>query len=333
MTHRERQLAAIRREPTDRPSVDAICIEIMPQIGAYLGVSECEVPDALGLDGRITAAGWLDTHRPEWTGATHDHYGSVHAYPLADADAHAIEAYPWPDPDTGAYDWSGAAHAAAAMQAAGYAVRGPYWRPVFDQACALTGMETMLVWMLEEPELAERLLERVAAVQLAYVRRYLDACGDALDILYLGDDFASQRGLMMSPAVWRRYIASHLAALFAEGVRRGKPVWFHSCGDITAVLPDLIGMGVNVWETVQLHALPLSAAELKREYGAHLCFFGGISTQHLPGQSPDDVRSAVRAAKAALGPTGYICGPDHHIKPDVTPELAVVLFETAREPW
>jgi uroporphyrinogen decarboxylase len=88
---------------------------------------------------------------------------------------------------------------------------------------------------------------------------------------------------------------------------------------------------MDVWETVQLHSLPMSARELKREFGRHVTFFGGINTQRMPFAGPEDVQAEVQACIEALGEGGgYICGPDHHIKPDVSPEVAVALFDAAR---
>jgi uroporphyrinogen decarboxylase len=153
-----------------------------------------------------------------------------------------------------------------------------------------------------------------------------------LHILCLGDDFATQRGLMVSPDAWCRHIKPHLARLFEIGKSRGKFVWFHSCGDITSVLGDLIDIGMDVWETVQLHALPIDAHALKRQYGRHVTFFGGINTQRLPFMTPDEVRREVRRVINMLGPdgAGYICGPDHHIKPDVSVQNTLALFDEAQ---
>ncbi len=118
--------------------------------------------------------------------------------------------------------------------------------------------------------------------------------------------------------------------MFELGKSRGKFVWFHSCGDITAILSDLIDIGVDVWETVQLHTLPMSAEELKREYGKHITFFGGINTQRLPFAKPEEIRAEVIDCIKILGKGGgYICGPDHHIKPDVSVENTLALFDTA----
>jgi len=134
---------------------------------------------------------------------------------------------------------------------------------------------------------------------------------------------------MMDPALWRRMLKPRYAQLFALGKRRGLPIWFHSCGDITAVLPDLIDIGMDVWETVQLHTLPLPPEELKRRYGRQIAFFGGVNTQRLPFMTPAEVSGEVRRCIDVLGEGGgYICGPDHHLKPDAN---VVSLFDAARD--
>ncbi|NLG26453.1 MAG: hypothetical protein GX557_00965 [Chloroflexi bacterium] len=337
MSGRDRQLAAISHTLADRLPVDAICVENQADIARLLDIPTDAVLDRLGLDGRIISAPYtgeapvLPTGQPltEWRVPLVDDYGTARAYPLATAESLAeIERFPWPSPDD--YDYALAAEAAHALNPR-YAVRGPYWVPLICRVFDLVGMEQAMVWMTAEPALFEAVLERATTFTEVFCERLLTACGDAMPFLCLGDDFATQRGLMVSPALWRRWLKPRLARVFAVGKRLGKHVWFHSCGDITAVLPDLLDIGMDVWETVQLHALPLSASDLKREYGAHLTFFGGVNTQRLPFVTPEQVRAEVRACIEVLGRDGgYICGPDHHIKPDVPAANAVALFDDAR---
>jgi len=339
MNHRERELAAIRHEIPGRIPVDAIAVENTAAVAAHVGITEAEVTRRLGLDGRcvgIEYAGpeWKARHDPdfdEWgafagAGAV---YGGGHAYPLGAAVAPGeVERYRYPDP--AGYDYARAA-AAAGSFAGEYAVRGPYWQPLFCRVCSLAGMETALVWMAAEPALFEAAIEAVFERTFELCREFIRGCGAALDIFCLGDDFATQRGMLFDPELWRRYLKRRYEKLFELGKAAGKFVWFHSCGDITAVLPDLIDIGMDVWETVQLHTLPLSPEELKREYGAHLTFFGGVSTQRLPFAEPDAVAAEVTRCIDALGEGGgYICGPDHHVKPDVPAANALALFDTAR---
>jgi uroporphyrinogen decarboxylase len=340
VTHKERQLAAIRHEETDRISVDAICIENLSEIAKYLGMSDDgnAVLDRLGIDGRIVSV-WQQylgelpiaadgTRLTEWGTETEEDYGTNHHYPLANASSVAdVDNYNWPNPAL--YDFADAARLAEEFSKK-YAVRGPCWKPLFCRVCEMMGMEEAMVKMAVEPAVFEAAIEQVFQYVYSYSKSMLDTCGDTLDIYSIGDDFATQRGMLISPEQWRKFLKPRYAALFAMAKERGKPIWFHSCGDVTAVLPDLIDIGVDVWETVQLHTLPMRPEELKREYGSHLTFFGGVNTQRLPFISPPEVREETLHCIKVLGKGGgYICGPDHHIKPDVPPANTLALFDTA----
>lgn len=336
MNSRERQLAVICHEHTDRISVDAICVENQAEVAKFLDIDPSTVLDRLGIDGRIISAGYKGKVREpengvyfsEWgTPGTGD-YGAYRFNPLANAESISdIEKYPYPDPSN--YDFESAGQWAKSLGEK-YAIRGPYWKPLFCQACDLFGMEEAMVRMLTQPSIFEAVLEKVFEHLIEFCKRLLDACGDSMPIFCLGDDFATQRGLMISPEQWRKFLKPRFAKLFDVGKSRGKFVWFHSCGDITSILPDLIDIGVDVWETVQLHTLPMSAEELKREYGKHITFFGGINTQRLPFAKPDEIRAEViNCIKILSKDGGYICGPDHHIKPDVSVENTLALFDTA----
>lgn len=337
LSARERQLAAIRHESSDRISIDAIAVENTAALAGFLGIEIEEVIERLGLDGRIVQANYGKelplsadgVSTTEWgTPGVAVPYGKAREYPLANTeDILEIERYAWPDPAD--YLFEDAAELAHDV-AGNYAVRGPYWKPLFCRVCDLFGMEEAMIRLLASPVLFEAALQKVFEFTEEYCSRLLDACGDDMPILCLGDDFASQRGLMISPGSWRKFLKPKYANLFQLGKKRGKFVWFHSCGDITEVLPDLIDIGMDVWETVQLHTLPIMPEQLKREYGSYITFFGGINTQRLPFCTPQDVEREVKSTIRILGENGgYICGPDHHIKPDVPPENTVALFDTA----
>jgi len=340
MTHRERQLATIRRELTDRVSVDAIAIYDLDAIAGFLNIGKKEVADHLGLDGRLVVLEYDNEFRSPpsderpvaWSTVLLDEsrstYGGDRTYPLADAKSVSdVEAYQWPDVDRFNY-----AKAAAVSRKYGdtYAVRGPFWVPLFCKACDLFGIEGAMVRMMAEPAVFEAALDRITEITIELSERFLDACGDSMPIYYTGDDFATQRGLMISPDTWRKFIKPRLARVFEVGKKRGKFIWFHSCGDITSVLPDLIDIGMDVWETVQLHTLPISAEELKRQYGKHIAFFGGVNGQKLPFAAPEEIGKETRRCIEILGEEGgYICGPDRTVNLDMPPENTVALFEAA----
>ena len=335
MTSRERVLCAIRHKLPDRIPIDAIAVENKRVLSGHLRVAERDVTAALGLDGRIVNAPCVGDLQPgpngeplsEWRTVKVD-YGTTQPHPLANAQSSRdLDAYPWPTMDL--YDF---AHARRLARELGrtYALRGPCFFPLFCRLCDLFGMEEAMARMLLEPALFEEALERVFDYTHEYCLRLIEACGADMPILCLGDHFATQRYMMIDPALWRKFLKPRYARLFELGKNHGKAIWFHACGNITEVLPDLIDIGVDVWETVQLHTLPLSARQLKREYGRHVTFFGGINTQQLPSATPRQVRDEVERCITDLGRGGgYICGPDHHIKPDVPAANALALFGAA----
>ena len=336
MNSRQRQLYTIERKNTDRISVDAICIENQAAIAKFLHIDINDVLDRLGIDGRIISAGYtgelLESKDgitfTEWGTPNTGDYGAWRKNPLTNIESvFEVENYRWPNIKDYDFDRAGAYAKAIGDK---YALRGPYWMPIFCRACDLFGMEEAMVKMINNPAVFEATLEIIFIHTTEFCERLILTCGDNLPILCLGDDFATQRGLMISPDYWRKFLKSRYAKLFEIGKKYGKFVWFHSCGDITSILPDLIDIGIDVWETVQLHTLPISPQQLKKQYGKYITFFGGINTQRLPFMTSEEVRKEVIRCIEILGDGGgYICGPDHHIKPDVSAENTITLFDTA----
>lgn len=336
MNGRERELAAIRHELPDRIPIDAICVENQEKVAEFLKIESSAVLDRLGIDGRIVSAPYLGellepvkgVNFTEWGTPNTGDYGTVRYNPLGRIHSLSeVERHGWPDP--GLYDFTAATKTARTFNSR-YAVRGPYWNPLFCRVCDLFGMEQAMVRMLSEPHVFEAVLDRVFQHTFEFCSHLLESCGDSMPILCLGDDFATQRDLMISPKHWRRYLKPRYSKLFELGRRAGKFIWFHSCGNITAVLDDLVEVGVDIWETVQLHTLPISAEQLKLKYGDRLSFFGGVNTQRLPFAAPDQVREETVRCIEVLGKGGgYICGPDHHVKPDVSAQNTLALFDTA----
>jgi len=145
---------------------------------------------------------------------------------------------------------------------------------------------------------------------------------------YFGDDYGAQRGLLFSPRWWRQMIKPRLARMFAVFRDARLPVILHSDGDLWPILPDLVDIGLTCLNPVQPEVL--DHARLYREFGQHLSFYGGISTQAiLPHGSPDEVRAATRACARELAPegTGLILGPSHRMQSDIPPENVAAMLE------
>ncbi len=186
---------------------------------------------------------------------------------------------------------------------------------LFERAWSLRGLEQFLMDMALDAGYAGELLDRIAEIQLSLIEGYLEL---GVDGGYFGDDYGAQKGLLFSPAAWRRLIKPRLARLFAPFRQRGLPVLMHSDGQIQQILPDLLEIGLTALNPVQPEVL--DHAWLRTNFGGKLAFYGGISTQSvLPSGSPEEVQGAVARCMKTLAPdgTGLMLAPSHRLMTDI----------------
>lgn len=243
-----------------------------------------------------------------------------------------FRAFPYPD-ITAEYRRAGVKEAAQAQLAAGIPVVA--YLPcvggtVFENSWYMRGLENLLTDMLAEPELAAYHMDRITENAVSSAA-FLAECG--VDVLFTGDDIATQRGMMMSPETWRTWLKPRLASVIAAA-KSAKPdtaIWYHSDGDCREVIPDLIEIGVGILNPVQPECM--DPVWVKREYGRDLCLWGTIGTQTtLPFGTPSDVREAVRRMiDECGGDGGLFLAPTHVIEPDVPWENIVAFFEACCE--
>ena len=180
-----------------------------------------------------------------------------------------------------------------------------------------------------------RLLDKVTEVKAASWVRALEEVGDFVDVMMLGDDFAGQDRLLMSPMTWRNLIKPRLKHLFdLLHARSSAKLFLHSCGSVREVIPDLIEIGVDILNPVQVSAAGMDTAELKREFGKDLVFWGGgVDTQYvLPRGTPDEVSAEVRRRLDDLMPGGgFVFTPVHNIQGDVPTENLTAMWQTLRQ--
>jgi uroporphyrinogen decarboxylase len=206
---------------------------------------------------------------------------------------------------------------------------GPYMT-----ASHLRGSEQFFIDMGENPDFVLRLVERVTDTLVGLLKNYLVACGPYIDLLELpGDDYATTKGLVFSPRMFRRYIKPSVQRLVetAKNYRADLKVMAHCDGALEPILPDFIDAGIDVVHP--LEPLPtMDLAAIKARYGQRLSFLGGIDIVHaLPGQK-DDVVNEVKTRLRQLAPGGgYILAPANHVQTDVPLENLVTLYQAARQ--
>ncbi|MBF0432318.1 MAG: hypothetical protein HQK83_13620 [Fibrobacteria bacterium] len=283
-------------------------------------------------------------------GAAGSGYGDIRGgYPLSDVKTvQDVEKFPWPNPDD--FDYEAAAivlkaipddvakrvDAKYGLATAGkpnHECQSGPWMPLICTLFDLYGLDTTLLKLAMEPELMMATVAKYEEFMLEFIKRTCEATKGQADFFFLGDDFSTQNGLMISPDFWRTFLGPTFKKMFALVKSYDMKVWFHSCGQFIPVMPDLVDYGMDVWETVQVHLEGNDPAMLKREFGKHITFQGAVSTQHtLPNGTPDEVRAEVRERIKVLGEGGgYICGPDHGVMPDVSVENIVALLDEARK--
>lgn len=208
-------------------------------------------------------------------------------HPMADMRTIAeIEAYPWPDMD----DPTRVAHVrsqAEALSADGmYAIIGCPWLLFpFERAQAMQGMEVFLENMLLEPEFAEALIWKIEGLCKTLMGHFLDACGDRLDIIKIGDDLGAQESLLISPASYRSILKPAHADLIAFIKSRTQAkVFFHSDGDVFDLVPDLVEIGVDILNPIQSGAGRM---------------FGPVAPQEGLREGADVLRSDRHSARAS----------------------------------
>ena len=295
--------------------------------GLWLGGPE-KRPDRF-LDG--------DSYEDEWgvvrsrppDGFYYDLVRSPLAGDITEGD---VRSFPWPDPeDPGRFKGvaekarqigQNTPYALVVHAAAGFITRSQYLR----------GFEDWFMDVVAQPDLVGLILDHTLEWQMAIVERMLREVGEYADVVMLGDDIGAQGGPLVSPATYRKVLKPRQAKLFAlvHSLTSAK-VLYHTCGSVIDLLDDLIEIGVDVLNPVQVSSARMDTAELKRRFGNRLSFWGGIDTQRvMPLGTPEEVRAEARKRIADLAPGGgYVVDTVHNIQADVPPENIVALYEEA----
>jgi uroporphyrinogen decarboxylase len=346
MNSRERVQAALNHQPTDRvpifmwfhPETAGILSKLLEIPAGCLG-------DVMGNDVQQT---WVNNNFA-MEGIVHPHDGDSHVdawgiqwvrgfgfnqiehHPLGSSAPAEVLAYTFPQHQLPALF-------AAMDKVAPSAQEGEYFLGcdispcVYEMYWRLRGMQQALLDMVENPDFAAAMLQRCAdfAVLLGEeaFRRY------PLDWLWTGDDVASQTNLIMSPHSWRKLVKPALARTFQLGKAHGVWVAYHCCGALRPIIPDLLEMGMDVLNPVQTNCPGMDIFELKREFGQHITFMGGLDTQYLlPQGTVSAVRQAVRKILDQVAYNGgYILAASHTIPPETPLENIFALYEEAGLP-
>jgi uroporphyrinogen decarboxylase len=277
-------------------------------------------PSMVLPDGRI---------RNEWGMVFKDvgMYSELDEFPLSGASTREdILAYHFPDPlAPGRFD---AAEEMLETYGKSHGIIGDVETMFFEISWYLTGLEKFLVDLLTGAEYLPYLMDKVMHYIIGAGKKLLEM---GIDILWCGDDFGGQQGMLIDPEHWRRIIKPRIKYMF-EAFRKVQPdikIAWHSCGSILPIVPDFIELGLDILNPIQPLAAGMNPVFLKENFGKDLVFFGGIDVQELlPHGTPGMIRDEVRRRMDILGRDGgYIVAPAHNIQPDTPVENVLAFFE------
>lgn len=368
MTHRERVVAALSHNQPDRIPIDlgstrdsSIVVEGYERLKDHFGIESetvltSRMMQVVDVDERVLNELDIDTrgvfpaappdvplkgggYRDEWgverVKPPGSHYYDQVSFPLSGPiSLRDILGYPWPDPHH-------------AVRRAGLKERVREIREKTDCAAVLNlqsgfvhtsqylrGFEDWFTDMAGDRMLISALFDAVLEVSLEICRQFLQEVGSEVDVLMTSDDLGLQDGLMVSPETYRELIKPRHRKYFQlmHGLSPAK-VFFHSCGSVADIVDDLVEIGVDVLNPVQVSARGMEPRRLKARYGGRLAFWGAIDTQHvLPHGGPEDVKAEVERRIEELGEGGgYILGAVHNIQPDVPLQNLLYMYRHARE--
>lgn len=198
------------------------------------------------------------------------------------------------------------------------------------QSQYMRGFEDWFMDLAANPALAEAMFDACLEAKMASAEIILDAVGKDVDILLTSDDMGTQQTVMFSPTTYRKlFKPRHKKYMdFIRG-KSDAPLMMHTCGSVSAILNDLIEIGVQILNPVQTHAQDMDPVYLKKTFGRRIAFWGGMDIQTvLPFGSPEDVRDEVKYLFETLGEGGgWVLCPSHNIQPEVPPQNIQAMYE------
>jgi uroporphyrinogen decarboxylase len=325
------QLATIDDDMVERLRVDVRALDPGPAENSPLQTDLITDGDYYSLDDE-----WGITWKMPVEGG---HYFDMQKHPLSgDVSISDIENHPWPDPlDKGRFSTMKQRADHIVNEEKRAYILGRNSAGIFEVALWTRGFENFFMDLAADPDLADALLDIITEIKMKYWERALEVVGDSALIISEADDLATQRGLMVSPEMYKRFISPRHKRLFDHIKKKasGKVyVFYHSCGATRELIPTLIEEGIDILNPVQVSADGMDTAELKRDFGKDITFWGGgVDTQQvLPRGTTEQVREEVKRRIEDLAPGGgFVFNTVHNVQSDVPPENYMAMWEALQE--
>jgi uroporphyrinogen decarboxylase len=203
------------------------------------------------------------------------------------------------------------------------------WADVWQRPALARGLENALTDLYDNPDWMRYMSGLFTDFYIEDYRRAWEISGGQIDLFVVISDLGTQSGPLISLRMFREFVAPYVKKIVGAIHHMGAKALFHSCGDISVFIPDLIAAGVDVLDPSQPVADAMRPESLAR-YKDSICFHGGIDVQDLLIRgSVEEIASTVKRYFGALGP-GYILSPTHFFQPDIPPANIAAVYESIK---
>ena len=258
-------------------------------------------------------------------------------FPIKEPTMDALDRYHWPLPDPDEVNIKLGLQAKELFENSEYALVGSavIGGGIFEQPSRVMGLQNFFLALISEPAFADRLMEKITDIYIESCNNYLDHVGPYIQVFTYWDDIAGQNGWLIRPELYRKVIKPKQKRLVEAIKKKTKAkLFYHSCGATRDLILDLLDIGFDILNPVQVSAKGMDTKALKAEFGRDIVFWGGgVDTQRvLPFGKPTDVVEEVKRRIDDLAPDGgFVFAAVHNIQALVPPENIVAAFDTALE--
>ncbi len=256
-------------------------------------------------------------------------------FPFTEPTMEALDHYKFPRPDPPEYLAQLRDQAKYLYENTDYALVGTaiIGGGIFEQPARVMGLENFLMALVAEPKFADRLMQQITDIYIESCNNYLAQLGRYLHVFTYWDDVNTQSGWMIDPEIYRKRIKP-LERRLVDAIKKktDAKIFFHGCGATYELIPDLIDVGFDILNPVQVSARGMDTRRLKREFGKDIVFWGGgVDTQRvLPFGTPEEVAAEVKRRIDDLAPGGgFVFAAVHNLQALVPPQNIVTAFDTA----
>jgi uroporphyrinogen decarboxylase len=341
MNSRERVLAAIKSQPTDRIPYNFRAEDVtLEKIYRHTGQRDFDaLMDQVGSDIRHIDA--IKPPEKKLDGCYQNYWGERYVYKpseygpvredlagaLAGAETlDALKHFDWVKNDD--FDYS-----EIAAQCDRYEGRAIMYGTgdIWERPSLVRGMENFFEDMIIRPEFCHYLCDVFTDFYVEDYRRAFKASGGRIDLFLIYTDLGSQIATLISREMLHTFVIPYIKRMADAIHEMGAHFFFHSCGMVHPFIPDLIAAGVDILDPIQPCSPDMQPEALARDFSGRICFNGGIDIQSvLVKGTPEQVRAEVQRYKKAFNNKGYICAPSHLLQADTPVANIFAMYDEVR---